>query len=265
MADGAAEPGSGMRSGEPAAGAGAVAGSPGALPARAEPHAAGLQARLNWLRAGVLGANDGIISTAGLVIGVAAATDDSKAILVAGVASLASGAVSMALGEYVSVSSQRDTERALIALERQELADDPEGELAELTGLYEARGLAPETARQVALELTAHDAVGAHVEAELGLDPLERTNPWQAAFASAVSFTVGALLPLLAVVLAPPGTRVAVTAAAVVVALALTGTISARLGRARRLRAVVRLIVGGVLAMAITFAIGNALGQTVLA
>lgn len=229
-----------------------------------EPHGNGLHARLNWLRAGVLGANDGIISTAGVVVGVAAATAHAQSILVAGVASLVAGAVSMALGEYVSVSSQRDTERALIALERRELAEDPDGELVELAGIYEAKGLSPTTAQQVAIELTANDAVAAHVEAELGLDPDERTNPWHAALASAVAFTVGALLPLLAVVLAPPAVRIPVTFAAVVVALALTGTISARLGRARRLRAVVRLILGGALAMGITFGIGALLGATVV-
>ncbi|MBX9244250.1 VIT family protein [Actinotalea ferrariae] len=229
-----------------------------------EPHTNGLQARLNWLRAGVLGANDGIISTAGVVVGVAAATAHAQSILVAGVASLVAGAVSMALGEYVSVSSQRDTERALIALERRELAEDPEGELLELAEIYEAKGLSPATARQVAIELTADDALAAHVEAELGLDPDERTNPWHAALASAVAFTVGALLPLIAVVLAPPAVRIPVTFAAVVVALALTGTISARLGRARRLRAVVRLILGGALAMGITFGIGALLGATVV-
>lgn len=230
-----------------------------------EPHTNGLQARLNWLRAGVLGANDGIISTAGVVVGVSAATDDASAILVAGVASLVAGAVSMALGEYVSVSSQRDTERALIELERRELLEDPEGELAELAGIYQGKGLSAGTARQVAVELTAKDAVAAHVEAELGLDPNERTNPWHAAIASAVAFTVGALLPLVAVVLAPPSTRVPVTFVAVVVALAMTGSISARLGQAHRLRAVARLVVGGALAMGITFGIGALLGQTVLA
>lgn len=224
----------------------------------------GLQARLNWLRAGVLGANDGIISTAGLVVGVAAATSDATAILVAGVASLVAGAVSMALGEYVSVSSQRDTERALIAEELRELAEDPEGELLQLARLYEEQGLTPQTAHQVAVELSAEDALAAHVKAELGLDPHERTNPWHAAIASAVAFTVGALLPLLAVVLAPPSARVVVTFVAVVVALGLTGSISARLGKARRLRAVARLIVGGALAMGVTWAIGSLLGATVV-
>ena len=229
-----------------------------------EPHANGLQARLNWLRAGVLGANDGIISTAGVVVGVAAATPHATAILVAGVASVVAGAVSMALGEYVSVSSQRDTERALIAQERRELEEDPEGELLELADIYRRMGLSRATAQRVAVELTEHDAVAAHVTAELGLNPDERTNPWHAAIASAVAFTVGALLPLLAVVLAPPAVRIPVTFAAVVVALAATGGISARFGRAHRLRAVVRLIIGGALAMGITFGIGALLGATVV-
>jgi VIT1/CCC1 family predicted Fe2+/Mn2+ transporter len=223
-----------------------------------------LQARLNWLRAGVLGANDGIISIAGLVVGVAAATSDATAILIAGVAALVAGAVSMALGEYVSVSSQRDTERAMIAEELRELAEDPEGELLQLAGIYEEQGLSPETAHRVAVELSEKDALAAHVTAELGLDPHERTNPWHAALASAVAFVVGAALPLVAVVLAPAPSRIPVTFVGVVVALALTGSISARLGRARRLRAVVRLIVGGALAMGVTWAIGSLLGATVV-
>jgi len=212
----------------------------------------------------VLGANDGIISTAGLVVGVAAATTDRTAILVAGVASLAAGAVSMALGEYVSVSSQRDTERALIEHERREIEEDPEGELAQLAGIYERKGLSAETARQVAHELHARDPLAAHVEAELGLDPDERSNPWHAAVASAIAFTLGALLPLVAVVLAPATARIPVTVVAVIVALAVTGSVSAWFGRARRLRAVVRLLVGGALAMGVTWAIGTAFGATIL-
>lgn len=230
-----------------------------------EPHdGEGLAARLNWLRAGVLGANDGIISTAGLVVGVAAATTDRSAILLAGVASLVAGAVSMALGEYVSVSSARDTERALIAKERRELAEDPEGELAELAELYRRKGLSTGTAAQVARELTEHDALAAHLDVELGIDPDDLQNPWHAALASAVAFTVGALLPLLAMVLASPALRVPVTAGAVVVALAVTGTVSARLGGARRRRAVLRLVVGGAAAMAVTFGIGYLLGVSVV-
>lgn len=229
-----------------------------------EPHRKGLNARLNWLRAGVLGANDGIISTAGLIVGVAAATTDATAILIAGVAALVAGAVSMALGEYVSVSSQRDTERSLLAQERRELEEDPEGELAELAEIYRRKGLSPRTAVLVAHELTERDAFAAHVEVELGIDPDELTNPWHAALASAVAFTVGALIPLLAVVLAPAAGRVPVTFVAVVAALALTGSISARFSRSGRLRSILRLVVGGALAMAVTWAIGALLGVTVV-
>ncbi|NKX86500.1 VIT1/CCC1 transporter family protein [Nocardia coubleae] len=222
-----------------------------------EPHAEGLASRLNWLRAGVLGANDGIVSTAGLVVGVAATTNDSTTILAAGVAGLVAGAISMAAGEYVSVSTQRDSEKALLAKERRELADFPDYELAELTEIYQAKGLSPTTARKVAEELTAHDAFTAHAEAELKLDPSELTNPWAAAGSSAIAFTCGALLPLLAIVLPPAQWRVPVTFVAVLVALALTGSLSARLGGSARGRAVLRVVVGGALAMAVTYAIGT--------
>jgi VIT1/CCC1 family predicted Fe2+/Mn2+ transporter len=228
-----------------------------------EPHDQNHAARLNWLRAGVLGANDGIVSTAGLVIGVAAATTERSAIITAGLAGVAAGAMSMAAGEYVSVSTQRDTERALLAKERRELREMPEEELAELASLYQARGLSPELAHQVAVQLTQHDALAAHAEVELGIDPEELTNPWHAAWASMAAFTVGALLPLAAILLpAPPG-RVAVTAVAVVVALALTGWISANLGGARLRPAVLRNVAGGVLAMTVTYAIGSVVGLSV--
>ncbi|MFD4293677.1 VIT family protein [Rhodococcus sp. NPDC058532] len=232
-------------------------------PTPTEPPAQGLYAKLNWLRAGVLGANDGIVSTAGLVVGVAAATTESGPILTAGLAGLAAGAVSMALGEYVSVSTQRDTERALLARERAELRDTPQDELRELADLYEAKGLAPATARQVAEELTAHDAFAAHADAELGIDPNDLTNPWQAARSSAVSFTIGAMLPLIAILATPQPLRIPVTFVAVLVALALTGSISARLGGSRRARAVPRVVLGGALAMVVTFAIGQAFGTVV--
>ncbi|MBF6089104.1 VIT family protein [Nocardia cyriacigeorgica] len=222
-----------------------------------EPHTEALATRLNWLRAGVLGANDGIVSTAGLVVGVAAANTATSTIFTAGIAGLSAGAISMAVGEYVSVSTQRDSEKALLAKERRELREEPESELAELTAIYRAKGLSPETARRVAEELTAHDAFTAHAEAELGLNPDELTNPWHAAFSSAVAFTVGALLPLLAILLPPTHLRIPVTFAAVLIALALTGSISARLGGSRRGRAVVRVVAGGALAMAITYGIGQ--------
>jgi VIT1/CCC1 family predicted Fe2+/Mn2+ transporter len=218
---------------------------------------------MNRLRAGVLGANDGIVSTAGLVVGVAGATAATGAILTAGVAGLISGAVSMALGEYVSVSSQRDTERALLAKERTELAEKPEQELDELTTLYQAKGLSPRTARQVAEELTAADAFAAHADIELRIDPNALTNPWHAAGASAIAFTLGSLLPLIAILVPPPGTRVGVTFAVVVMALALTGAVSAKLGSASVGRAMIRLVGGGALAMAVTFGIGQLVGATV--
>lgn len=215
---------------------------------------------MNWLRAGVLGANDGIVSTAGLVVGVAAVSADVRAILTAGLAGLVSGALSMAVGEYVSVSTQRDTERAVLAKEKRELAEEPDYELRELAAIYVGKGLSPETARQVARELTAHDAFAAHADAELGLNPEDLTDPWQAAASSAVSFTLGALLPLLAVTLPPASWRVPVTIVAVLIALALTGTVSARFGGSRPRRAVLRVVIGGALAMAVTYGIGRLLG-----
>jgi VIT1/CCC1 family predicted Fe2+/Mn2+ transporter len=225
-----------------------------------EPHAGGLSSRLNWLRAGVLGANDGIVSTAGLVVGVAGATTADGPVFTAGVAGLVAGAVSMALGEYVSVSSQRDSEQALVRKEKRELAEMPEQELAELAAIYQTKGLSADTARRVAEELTEHDALAAHVEAELGIDPDDLTSPWQAAGASALSFTLGSLLPLAAILLAPTSVRVAVTFVVVLLALALTGALSARLGGSPVGRAVVRLVVGGAIAMAVTFGIGALVG-----
>ncbi|MEV6774194.1 VIT family protein [Nocardia sp. NPDC051030] len=225
-----------------------------------EPHDESLSSRLNWLRAGVLGANDGIVSTAGLVVGVAAASTETSAILTAGIAGLTAGAISMAVGEYVSVSTQRDSEQALLSQERRELAEEPEYELAELTQIYRDKGLSDETARQVAAELTAHDAFAAHAEAELRLDPTDLTNPWHAALSSAVSFTIGALLPLLAILLPPVSWRIPVTFAAVLVALALTGSVSSRLGGSNPRRAVLRVVLGGALAMAVTYGIGQLAG-----
>lgn len=225
-----------------------------------EAHDTGIGARLNWLRAGVLGANDGIVSTAGIVIGVAAATTSRTTILTAGVAGLAAGAMSMAAGEYVSVSTQRDTERALLAKERHELQEMPDEELTELTEIYVGKGLSPALAHEVAVQLTAHDALGAHAEAELGIDPENLTNPWHAAWASMLSFTVGALLPLVAILLTTVGLRVPVTAVAVMAALGLTGLVSARMGGAPARRAVLRNVLGGLLAMLVTYVIGRAVG-----
>ncbi|MEV4256492.1 VIT family protein [Spirillospora sp. NPDC049652] len=216
--------------------------------------------RLNWLRAGVLGANDGIVSTAGIVVGVAGATAQESTLLLAGLSGLLAGSLSMAAGEYVSVSTQRDTERAFLATERRELADDPEAELDELTQAYLDKGLSPEVARQVAVELTARDALAAHAATEAGVDPYQLTNPWQAAVASFVAFTVGALLPLLAIVLPPPSVRVWITVLSVAVGLVICGWTSARLGNAPPGRAVVRNVLGGLLAMAITYAAGSLIG-----
>ena len=227
-----------------------------------EPHQGGVAQRLNWLRAGVLGANDGIVSVAAIVVGVAGATNSASAILTAGVAGLVGGAVSMALGEYVSVSSQSDSERALIAKERRELAEQSDAELAELAGLYEAKGLTPATARQVAVELTEHDALTAHLSAELNIDPEDIVSPWRAALASAVAFIAGALLPLVVILLAPAGIRVPITFVAVLVALALTGAIGAHLGGSSKARAAVRVVVGGAVALVVTYGIGRALGAS---
>jgi VIT1/CCC1 family predicted Fe2+/Mn2+ transporter len=228
-----------------------------------EPHDEVSGDRMNWLRAGVLGANDGIVSTASLVVGVAGATTDRTQILVAGLAGLFAGAMSMASGEYVSVSSQRDAERALLAQERRELRDTPQEELEELKEIYEGKGLDEETAEEVAKQLTKHDALGAHAEAELHIDPDELTNPWGAAIASFLSFTIGALLPLAAIALTPTGLRVPVTVGAAILTLALTGFISAKLSGAHRRRAIVRNIAGGLIAMGVTYAIGTLVGQSI--
>jgi vacuolar iron transporter family protein len=228
-----------------------------------EPHDGGIAGRLNWLRAAVLGANDGIVSVAGIVIGVAGATTARGPIFTAGLAGLVAGAVSMSLGEYVSVSSQRDGERAEIAQEKRELADTPEAELTELTALYEAKGLSAATARVVAAELTARNALSAHLDAELHIDPGDIPSPVQAAAASALSFTSGALLPVLAILLPPAVLRVPVTFVAVLVALALTGALSARLGGSDVRRAVLRVVVGGALGLAFTYGVGHLFGSAV--
>lgn len=225
-----------------------------------EPHAVhGLSRQLNWLRAGVLGANDGIVSVAAVVIGVAGA--GVGALEASGTAALVGGALSMALGEYVSVSSQRDAQTTLIAKERLELATEPEAELEELAGLYEERGLSPATARQVAAELTAHDALAAHLSAELNLTEDDVVSAGHAALASAASFLVGGLLPFLAVLLLPEAVRVPLTFVVVLLALALTGYLSARVNDTPRLRPTARLVVGGALALAATFALGSAVGS----
>ncbi|MFE9766236.1 VIT family protein [Streptomyces sp. NPDC005808] len=231
-------------------------------PTHHEPHGGTLGSRLNWLRAAVLGANDGIVSTAGIVVGVAGATSDRSALFTAGLAGLLAGSMSMAAGEYVSVSSQLDSEKAALALERRELREQPEAELEELTGLLEERGLTREVAFEAAEQLTQRDALKAHARVELGIDPDDLTNPWHAAWASFLSFTVGALLPLLAIVLPPSDWRVPVTVVSVLAALVVTGWVSADLGAADARRAVLRNMGGGALAMAVTYGAGALLGAT---
>ncbi|MGW0700301.1 VIT1/CCC1 transporter family protein [Streptomyces sp. NPDC002867] len=224
-----------------------------------EPHGGGLGTRLNWLRAAVLGANDGVVSTAGLVVGVAGATDARGTLLTAGLAGLLAGSMSMASGEYVSVSTQRDSEKAALAVESRELREQPQAELDELTQLLAERGLSREVAREAAEQLTERDALRAHARVELGIDPDELTNPWHAAGASFLAFTAGALLPLLAIVLPPSSVRLYVTVLSVLAALALTGWWSARLGAAEPGPAVLRNTAGGALAMAVTYAAGTLL------
>lgn len=229
-----------------------------------EPHVAGIAGRLNWLRAGVLGANDGIVSVAAIVVGVAAATPDLGAIVPAGAAALIGGALSMALGEYVSVSSQSDSEKALIAKEREELRTMPDAELEELTALYRAQGLSEETAHRVAVELTERDALRAHLSMELNIDPDDLVSPWRAAFASAIAFMAGGILPF-ATILLPESVRIPVTFVVVMLALALTGALGARIGGSPVGRATLRVVIGGAIALGATFAIGALLNTTGIA
>jgi VIT1/CCC1 family predicted Fe2+/Mn2+ transporter len=218
---------------------------------------------VGWLRAAVLGANDGIVSTASLVVGVAAAAADRSGVLLAGVAGLVAGAMSMAAGEYVSVSSQADTEKADLDREREELANNHEFEIRELSYIYQKRGLDPELARQVAVQLMEHDALGAHARDELGISEITSARPLQAALASAGTFAVGAILPLLAVVVAPE-LRIAVwVSAASLLALAVLGVLSARVGGARTWVATARIVFWGALAMALTAAVGRLFGAVV--
>lgn len=221
------------------------------------PQKISVTSKLNWLRAAVLGANDGIVSMAGLVLGVAAATNSISIILTAGVAGIISGAISMAAGEYVSVSSSRDTERVLIKKEKYELKHSPEEELAELAGLYEARGLSPKTASLVAQELTAKDPIRAHLDAEFGINEDDLTNPWHAAIASATSFFLGALVPLIAITLPPAEMRIPVAFVAIVVALVATGLISGKISGANLSHAIMRIVAGGILAMVVTYIVGR--------
>ena len=225
-----------------------------------EPHRPNFAPRLHWLRARTLGANDGIVSIAALVVGVAAATSDPGPILIAGTAGIIAGSLSMALGEFVSVSSQRDSEASQIKRERKELEENPEAELQELAELYQQRGLSASTAALVARELTEHDAVAAHLEAELGINELELTNPWHAAVSSALAFLAGSILPMVAIVLGPESIRIPLTFAASLLALGITGGVGAYLGQSPILRPVFRVMGGGALALVISWGIGTALG-----
>ncbi len=217
--------------------------------------------RAGWLRAFVLGANDAVVSTASLMVGVAAADASRHAILTAGVAGLVSGAMSMASGEYVSVSSQRDAEHADIEREKHELATAHDAELDELTGIYIRRGLTPELAREVAKQLTAHDPLEAHLRDELGLDPNALSHPFQAAWISAVSFAVFALLPIIFMLVAPIDYRIPVLMVSSLISLIFLGALGAYLGGAAIGRAVTRVATGGLLAMVISFIVGHFLGD----
>ena len=219
--------------------------------------------RLGWLRASVLGANDGIVSIASLIVGVAAADASRSTILTAGAAGLVAGAMSMAVGEYVSVSTQRDAEYADLAQERRELAANPESELSELARIYERRGLDAPLAVEVARQLTSHDALGAHLRDELGFTAISTARPLQAAGSSAAAFTVGALLPLLAALASPSSPRIMVVAVAALMTLAALGALGARLGGARVGAAAARITALGALAMAVTAVIGAAVGTAV--
>ena len=219
--------------------------------------------RSGWLRAAVLGANDGIVSVASLIVGVAAADPSPSAVLIAGGAGLAAGAMSMAAGEYVSVSSQSDIERADIARETQALIDTPEAEEAELASIFESRGLSAATAALVARELTEKDALTAHVREELGLSEVHAANPLQAALASGVTFSIAAALPLIAAVLAPAGQIIPVVVVATLICLAGLGALGAQAGGAQRLPATLRVLFWGAAAMAITAGVGHLFGVSV--
>jgi VIT1/CCC1 family predicted Fe2+/Mn2+ transporter len=222
-----------------------------------------LSHRTGWLRASVLGANDGIISTAALILGVAAASNDRTAILTAGMAGLSAGALAMGLGEYVSVSSQRDTENADIAKEVWELENVPERELAELTAIYRDKGLSRDLAEEVAIQLTAQDALRIHLIEELGISEATMARPIQASFSSMGSFALGAALPLIAAAVSPAGLRLALTLVVAVIALFALGIAGAKAGGANPVRPTLRVVVGGVIAMAVTMAIGKLFGAAI--
>ncbi|MDY6050437.1 MAG: VIT family protein [Corynebacterium sp.] len=222
-----------------------------------------LGAKLNWLRAGVLGANDGIISTAGVLLGVAAAGSDAKSIFTAGIAAVSAGAVSMALGEYVSVSAQRDTEVAMVEKHRREVKEVPAELKADIVDTLMDKGMSQETAVHAAEEMAEKDLLAAHLDIRHAVSTEEFTNPWAAALSSAVSFLLGAVLPVIAAVVAPMGWKSVAILVLTAIALIITGTISARFSEGSHLRSVVRLVVGGVLAMGVTYGIGYLFGVAV--
>jgi VIT1/CCC1 family predicted Fe2+/Mn2+ transporter len=218
--------------------------------------------RAGWLRAAVLGVNDGIVSNASLMLGVSTATTDAKAVLTAGIAGLVAGSLSMAVGEYVSVSSQRDSERADIDIEKRSLAANPDAELTELAEIYESRGLQPALALQVARQLHDHDAVAAHARDELGIDHEALANPIQAALASAVSFSLGGFIPIAATIIATESASKWAIVISSLVALGISGAVGAYIGGGHRLRAAARVFVGGGVAMAFTALIGHLIGTS---
>lgn len=215
---------------------------------------------LNWLRAGVLGANDGIISTAAIIFGVAGASAQHSTLILTGIAAIAAGALSMASGEYVSVSTQRDLELAELERQRIDLASDPERELQVLARLFEQRGVTPDVAMEVSRQMSAKDALAVHARAELGIDPEAVTNPWAAAGASLVAFTLGGLVPMIPLVIARPDLAIGISGIAVVIALGLTGGIAARLGQMPAVPSITRNVIGGIVAVATTYGIGMIAG-----
>jgi len=218
------------------------------------------QARLHVVRAAVLGASDGIVEIAGLVVGVAAASPSTSVILIAGVAGALAGAFSMGASEYASAHSQLDAEKAAIEAEKLELAMDPTGEERELMQIYVEKGLSHNTALQVARELTNHDAFEAHADAELGIDPHAHINPWSGAISSLLSFMLGSIIPLIAIIISPAEWRIPITVLVVILALTLTGSLSASAGEARKIPAVFRVIIGGLIAIGVTYAVGQLIG-----
>lgn len=238
--------------------------SPETVSHEGEQQGGSIDSRLNWLRAGVLGANDGIVSVAGTIIGVAGATTNTVAIATAGVAAIVAGAFSMAGGEYVSVSTQRDTQKALLTRERWELENLPEEEMQELADIYVQKGVSVEVAALVARDLMAGDQLRAHADAELGIDPDDLTSPWHAALSSFLAFLIGASIPLLVVFLPiDPVARIVVIVVAVALALILTGFVSAKLGQAPPLRAVLRNLIMGLITMGFTYGVGHIFGAVV--